>query len=205
MTGPLIKQEVPPACETKDVTLPVLLTGYIQYAFPGDLYDIDKYSPYGQFIDYTFVNEYPPSQYIDPAATIYSSSQVSSPSIGPYSPVSSPPKLTVVCKEKKRTPTSYDKETSRYLKSVFFDVYSKQNKLTKNQRQQVREKTDLPPRKITYWFSNHKRRFKKALEIYKDAVKDSHGKITCYEDFVLWRRSQDLPDDVTRSEMERLN
>ncbi|KAI8876574.1 hypothetical protein K501DRAFT_144092, partial [Backusella circina FSU 941] len=101
----------------------------------------------------------------------------------------------------KRTSTSYDKETSHYLKSVFFNVYSKQNKLTKKQRREVREKTGLTPRKITYWFSNHKRRFKKALEIYKAAVKNSHDKITCYDEFVLWRRSQNLPDDVTRSEM----
>lgn len=97
-------------------------------------------------------------------------------------------------RKKKRTVTSYDAQTSQYLKSVFFEVYSKQNKLTKEQRAAVQEKTGLPSRNITYWFSNHKRRFQDSLEIYRKAVIDSKGLINCYEDFIQWRKRRGLSE-----------
>lgn len=96
--------------------------------------------------------------------------------------------------KKKRTVTSYDAQTSQYLKSVFFEVYSKQSKLSKEQRAIVQEKTGLPSRNITYWFSNHKRRFQDTLEIYRKAVIDSEGSINCYDDFIQWRKDNELPE-----------
>ncbi|KAI8050118.1 hypothetical protein BDF21DRAFT_433060, partial [Thamnidium elegans] len=103
--------------------------------------------------------------------------------------------------KKKRTTTSYDMQTSLYLKSVFFEVYSKQKKLTKEQRMQVQQRTGLPSRNITYWFSNHKRRFKDTLQVYRQAVEESHGAIENYKDFIRWRRSHALPDQVTQAEL----
>lgn len=97
-------------------------------------------------------------------------------------------------RKKKRTVTSYDAQTSQYLKSVFFEVYSKQSKLSKEQRVAVQEKTGLPSRNITYWFSNHKRRFQDSLEIYRKAVIDSKGSINCYEDFIQWRKDRGLSE-----------
>ena len=93
-------------------------------------------------------------------------------------------------KKKKRTVTSYDAQTSQYLKSVFFEVYSKQSKLTKDQRAEVKRITGLPSRNITYWFSNHKRRFQNTLKIYKQAVTESKGAVKTYDDFVQWGKDQ---------------
>ncbi|KAI7873211.1 uncharacterized protein EV154DRAFT_392237, partial [Mucor mucedo] len=102
---------------------------------------------------------------------------------------------------KKRTVTSYDTQTSLYLKSVFFEVYSQQAKLTKEQRVKVQEKTGLPSRNITYWFSNHKRRFQNTLKIYRKAVRESEGEVKSYNDFIQWRQSHGLPDQVTQKEV----
>lgn len=104
-------------------------------------------------------------------------------------------------KIKKRTVTSYDHETSFYLKSVFFEVYSYQKKLTKQQRKEVQKKTGLASRNITYWFSNHKRRFHKTLKIYREAVESSNGSIKNYNDFITWRRKQGLPDQISLDEV----
>lgn len=103
--------------------------------------------------------------------------------------------------KKKRTVTSYDSQTSFYLKSVFFEVYSKQLKLTKDQRMKVQEKTGLPSRNITYWFSNHKRRFQSSLKIYRKAVRESNGAVKSYDDFIQWRKKHDLPDQVMEEEV----
>ncbi|KAI9362315.1 hypothetical protein BD770DRAFT_304432, partial [Pilaira anomala] len=100
-----------------------------------------------------------------------------------------------------RTITSYDSQTSLYLKSVFFNVYSKQKKLTKEQRAEVQKRTGLNSRNITYWFSNHKRRFKDALKVYRKAVEESGGEIKDYQDFIHWRRAHNLPDQVTQDEL----
>lgn len=102
---------------------------------------------------------------------------------------------------KRRTVTSYDRETSLYLKSVFFEVYSYQKKLTKQQRKEVQKKTGLASRNITYWFSNHKRRFHQTLQIYRDAVENSNGKIKNYKDFLLWRQKNGLPDQISPDEL----
>ncbi|KAI8375486.1 hypothetical protein BD560DRAFT_70831 [Blakeslea trispora] len=106
---------------------------------------------------------------------------------------------------KKRTVTSYDSQTSEYLKSVFFEIYSCQNKLTKQQRLEVQRRTGLPSRNITYWFSNHKRRFKDTLKIYRNTVKASDGTIKNYSDFVKHRQGRGLPDHITQEELNVLH
>ncbi|KAI9311217.1 hypothetical protein BX666DRAFT_1999052 [Dichotomocladium elegans] len=102
----------------------------------------------------------------------------------------------------RRTATSYDAETTHYLKSVFFSIYSKRDKLTKEQRRQVQIHTGLKPRNITYWFSNHKRRFQRALKVYKQTVQKTGGAIKSYDDFLLWRRRHGLTDEVLDDEEE---
>ncbi|KAI8883761.1 hypothetical protein K501DRAFT_313803 [Backusella circina FSU 941] len=95
----------------------------------------------------------------------------------------------------RRTATSYDTKTTHYLKSIFYEVYSKRDKLTKDERRKVHRDTQLSPRNITYWFSNHKRRFGKALAVYQEAAQESNGQIKCYDDFIAWRRSKGLSED----------
>ncbi|KAI9302371.1 hypothetical protein BJ944DRAFT_270023 [Cunninghamella echinulata] len=94
-----------------------------------------------------------------------------------------------------RTATSYDTETTKYLKRVFFTVYSQRDKLTKEQRKEVQQHTQLQPRNITYWFSNHKRRFQQSLELYKRVLAESKGVIQNYDDYLNWRRKQGLPEE----------
>lgn len=100
----------------------------------------------------------------------------------------------------RRTATSYDSETTHYLKSIFFDIYSNNDKLTKDQRRQVQRETGLKPRNITYWFSNHKRRFQNSLLVYKKIVNESKGSVKNYNDFLLWRRSRGLSEEVLENE-----
>lgn len=94
-----------------------------------------------------------------------------------------------------RTATSYDTETTKYLKRVFFTVYSQRDKLTKEQRKEVQRHTQLQPRNITYWFSNHKRRFQESLELYKRVIAESNGFIKNYDDYLNWRREKGLPEE----------
>ncbi|CDH61571.1 hypothetical protein RO3G_06258 [Lichtheimia corymbifera JMRC:FSU:9682] len=105
----------------------------------------------------------------------------------------------------RRTATSYDAETTHYLKSVFFSIYSKRDKLTKDQRRQVQLHTGLKPRNITYWFSNHKRRFQTSLKVFKRTVRESNGKVKTYDDFLEWRREHKLPEEVMDHELEDNN
>ncbi|KAL1932512.1 hypothetical protein VTP01DRAFT_8190 [Rhizomucor pusillus] len=104
----------------------------------------------------------------------------------------------------RRTATSYDAETTHYLKSVFFNIYSQREKMSKDQRRQVQEQTGLKPRNITYWFSNHKRRFQASLLVFKHTVRESKGKVKTYDDFLQWRRQRGLPDDVSESEAKAI-
>lgn len=100
----------------------------------------------------------------------------------------------------KRTTTSYDAKTTAYLKKVFFNCYSKQYKLTKEQRDIVIDDTGLRSRNVTYWFSNHKRRLGAELQIYRNAARE-HG-IKNYDEFLQWRRDHDLPEQITREEIK---
>ncbi|KAI7862570.1 hypothetical protein BDF14DRAFT_1527340 [Spinellus fusiger] len=108
----------------------------------------------------------------------------------------------------RRTATSYDASTTHYLKSVFFSIYSKRDKLTKDQRREVQEQTGLKPRNITYWFSNHKRRFQTSLKVFKQTVRESGGRVKSYDDFLHWRSMHGLSsevneDEITPSSVER--
>ncbi|KAG1052862.1 hypothetical protein G6F43_005028 [Rhizopus delemar] len=102
-------------------------------------------------------------------------------------------------KYKKRN-TSYDYKTTAYLQSVFFDVYSKQPKLTKQQRMVVQKRTGLPSRNITYWFSNHKRRFQKSLHSFQKVTKSSNRSVLTYNDFIKWHKMYGSPNNITRGE-----
>ncbi|ORE14502.1 hypothetical protein BCV71DRAFT_220864 [Rhizopus microsporus] len=104
--------------------------------------------------------------------------------------------------KKKRT-KAYDSQTTAYLQSMFFETYSKQTKLTKQQRLEVQRKTGLPSRNITYWFSNHKRRFQGSLNVFKKVMENSNGAVATYDDFIKWRRNQGLPDNVTKEELQK--
>jgi hypothetical protein len=98
---------------------------------------------------------------------------------------------------KARTATSYDNATTHYLMSMFFNIYSQRDKLTKDQRRQVVEYTGLNPRNVTYWFSNHKRRFQSALFLFKRLV--AEGRIQTYDDYLQWRRDQGLSEDMVET------
>ncbi|OBZ83966.1 hypothetical protein A0J61_07984 [Choanephora cucurbitarum] len=102
----------------------------------------------------------------------------------------------------RRTATSYDAQTTHYLKTVFFSIYSSREKLTKEQRRQVQKETGLKPRNITYWFSNHKRRFQTSLAVFKRVVDQSGGQVKTYDDFLAWRRQHGLPEEVSEEELE---
>jgi hypothetical protein len=100
----------------------------------------------------------------------------------------------------RRTATSYDAKTTHYLKSIFFDIYSTKDKLTKDQRRKVQQETGLKPRNITYWFSNHKRRFQHSLTVFKQTVQETQGKVKTYDDFLIYRRINGLPEEVQEGE-----
>lgn len=101
----------------------------------------------------------------------------------------------------RRTATSYDAKTTHYLKSIFFDIYSTKDKLTKDQRRKVQQETGLKPRNITYWFSNHKRRFQHSLNVFKQTVQETQGKVKTYDDFLIYRRMNGLPEEVQEGEL----
>ncbi|KAL9544250.1 hypothetical protein PS6_008856 [Mucor atramentarius] len=110
------------------------------------------------------------------------------------------PKKTKAMAKSKRTTTSYDAETTAYLKKAFFNYYSKQYKLTREQRETVIRETGLRSRNITYWFSNHKRRLGAELAIYRKLTREH--KLKDYDAFLRWRQDQELPDHITREEIK---
>ncbi|KAG2212798.1 hypothetical protein INT46_002126 [Mucor plumbeus] len=107
----------------------------------------------------------------------------------------------ILLSKNKRTTTSYDAKTTAYLKKIFFNYYSKQYKLTKEQRDVVIDNTGLRSRNVTYWFSNHKRRLGAELQIYRNAVREYD--IKNYDEFLQWRRDHDLPEQITREEIKQ--
>lgn len=100
---------------------------------------------------------------------------------------------------KSKTSAYYDPEITHYLKSVFYSVFGKGRRLNKELRDRIQKRTGLEPRKITYWFSNHKRRFRKELETFKQL--ESEGIVSTYDDFVRWqqRRENQEPNLVERN------
>ncbi|KAG0163402.1 hypothetical protein DFQ28_011723 [Apophysomyces sp. BC1034] len=88
----------------------------------------------------------------------------------------------------------YDEHTVKYLKSVFYNVFSKTDRLSREQRRQVQQHTGMHPRKITYWFSNHKRRYRQSLQNFVQTQR-SVGWVKTYDDFLHWRQLQGLPNE----------
>ncbi|KAK4509366.1 uncharacterized protein ATC70_007717 [Mucor velutinosus] len=107
---------------------------------------------------------------------------------------------TIGSQKARRTATSYDAKTTHYLKSIFFDIYSTKDKLSKDQRRKVQQETGLKPRNITYWFSNHKRRFQHSLNVFKKTVQETQGQVKTYDDFLIYRRLHGLPEEVQDTE-----
>ncbi|KAF7724543.1 hypothetical protein EC973_000920 [Apophysomyces ossiformis] len=123
--------------------------------------------------------------------------------------VPSPPKkkTTLNLKAKKlkkftarQTSHWYDPHTLKYLKSVFYNVFSKQDRLTREERRKIHLHTGIHPRKITYWFSNHKRRYRRSLQNFIN-IQRSVRWVKTYEDFLQWRHSQGLPEEMKENEI----
>lgn len=89
------------------------------------------------------------------------------------------------------TPTLYATSTSEYLNRVFFDTYGRDKKLTKEQRNEIIKRTGLTSRRITYWFSNRKRRFKSQVKTYGHLLQQ--GTITTYDEYLEFLRDNRLP------------
>ncbi|KAI8143720.1 hypothetical protein BJV82DRAFT_578353 [Fennellomyces sp. T-0311] len=91
---------------------------------------------------------------------------------------------------RRRTETSYDEKTTHYLKTMFFEVYGNGRKLSKPERRRIEKQTGLKSRKITYWFSNQKRRFRPELKAFQQLV--AQGTVKSYDDFLRWCEVNDM-------------
>ncbi|KAI8583225.1 hypothetical protein K450DRAFT_224825 [Umbelopsis ramanniana AG] len=76
--------------------------------------------------------------------------------------------------DKNEQNTKYNARTLHYLETMFFEVYSCRDKLSKSERILIQRQTGLPPRSITYWFANHKRRYQKELQKYRRSMATSY-------------------------------
>ncbi|KAJ2964571.1 hypothetical protein NQZ79_g553 [Umbelopsis isabellina] len=89
--------------------------------------------------------------------------------------------------------SKYDKRIVHILETMFFEVYSRRDKLTKEERALVQMRTGLPSRSITYWFANHKRRYQSELSAYKNSGANS------YDEYLELRKKQKASPKKTRS------
>lgn len=71
--------------------------------------------------------------------------------------------------------SKYSPQTLYCLETMFFEVYSCRSKLSKNERHLIQRQTGLPPRSITYWFANHKRRYQRELQKYRRSGAESYA------------------------------
>ena len=71
--------------------------------------------------------------------------------------------------------TKYSSQTLRFLETMFYEVYSCRSKLSKQERYLIQRQTGLPPRSITYWFANHKRRYQRELLKYRRSGAKSYA------------------------------
>jgi hypothetical protein len=71
--------------------------------------------------------------------------------------------------------SKYNAQTLHYLETMFYEVYSCRDKLNKSERNLIQQQTGLPPRSITYWFANHKRRYQKELQKYRRSKAASYA------------------------------
>lgn len=86
-----------------------------------------------------------------------------------------------------RSQTGYEPHVTNYLKRLFFEVYVKAHrcKLSKTQREAAATFTHLLPRRITYWFSNRRRRLTQArLDAYHALCQN--GTINSFEEYVAY-------------------
>ncbi|KAG2181915.1 hypothetical protein INT43_006840 [Umbelopsis isabellina] len=83
--------------------------------------------------------------------------------------------------------SKYDKRIVHILETMFFEVYSQRDKLTKEERATVQMETGLPSRSITYWFANHKRRYRNELVAYRKSGANS------YDEYLQLRKKQKIP------------
>lgn len=83
--------------------------------------------------------------------------------------------------------SKYDKRIVHILETMFFEVYSQRDKLTKEERAEVQKETGLPSRSITYWFANHKRRYQNELSAYQKSGANS------YDEYLEIRKKHKAP------------
>ncbi|KAI9492686.1 hypothetical protein BDB00DRAFT_826762 [Zychaea mexicana] len=77
----------------------------------------------------------------------------------------------------------YADNVSYQLTVLFFESYgSRDRKPTKEERRAIINKTGISSRQLTYWLSNHKRRYETQLEEYKRLTQA--GLIDSYDAFV---------------------
>jgi hypothetical protein len=76
--------------------------------------------------------------------------------------------------DKNEQNSKYNPQTLHHLETMFFEVYSCRDKLSKSERALIQRQTGLPPRSITYWFANHKRRYQKELQKYRRSMATSY-------------------------------
>ena len=92
----------------------------------------------------------------------------------------------------RRTKTSYDPKTSYRLNVLFFETFGKGRKPTKLERSKVQRKTGINSRRLTYWLSNHKRRFNAELQAFHRLVFEK--KVDGYDGFIEYCKMNDIPE-----------
>ncbi|KAI8141906.1 hypothetical protein BJV82DRAFT_670412 [Fennellomyces sp. T-0311] len=111
---------------------------------------------------------------------------------------SSPPEtvirgLTLAGNRKcRRSKTSYDPKTSYLLNTLFFESFGNERKPTKLERRKVQHKTGISSRHLTYWLSNHKRRFRPELMAYQRLQRS--GRIKSYDEFMDYCKNCHVPE-----------
>ncbi|KAI9245824.1 hypothetical protein BDA99DRAFT_565711 [Phascolomyces articulosus] len=92
----------------------------------------------------------------------------------------------------RRTKTSYDPKTSYHLNTLFFETFGNGRKPTKPERRRIQKKTGISSRRLTYWLSNHKRRFNAELRAFARLTRE--GEVNGYDSFVEYCRSHIVPE-----------
>ncbi|KAI8147526.1 hypothetical protein BJV82DRAFT_701214 [Fennellomyces sp. T-0311] len=100
----------------------------------------------------------------------------------------------------RRTKTSYDPKTSYRLNTLFFESFGNGRKPTKEERRRIQRKTGITSRRLTYWLSNHKRRFGPEISAYKRLAEE--GQIASYDDFVQYCNKHYVPEIQAREDSD---
>ncbi|KAI8141899.1 hypothetical protein BJV82DRAFT_714723 [Fennellomyces sp. T-0311] len=91
-----------------------------------------------------------------------------------------------------RTKTSYDQATTYLLNTLFFETFGHGTKPSKRERSRIQRKTGISSRHLTYWLSNHKRRYKGELDAYRRLLAD--GKVHDYDSYNKYRNNHCVPE-----------